>query len=172
MRMRFGNSSMCNIVYSSAHWGLPGQTEGELDQGKHATVKPIRVLIADDRLRSREGLRALLDTCEEIEVIGEASNGEEAVRMAEENCPDVVLMDVRMPVMGGVEATRLIKEKSPGVQVVILSLYTAYRISALAAGAVAFLVKGGPSDELLETIKTWGATSEHTDVNAPLLLPS
>lgn len=132
-------------------------------------AQPIRVLIADDRLRSREGLRALLDTCEEIEVIGEASNGEEAVRMAEAGGPDVVLMDVRMPVMGGVEATRCIREKSPRTRVIILSLYTAYRISALAAGAAAFLVKGGPSEELLETIRNCGNASHHPSAGAPLL---
>ncbi len=119
--------------------------------------KSIRVLIADDRLRSREGLRALLDTCVEIEVIGEASNGQEAVRMAGENRPDVVLMDARMPVMSGVKATRLISAQFPEIRVIVLSLYTTYRVSALAAGAVAFLVKGGSSEELLETIKTWGS---------------
>ncbi len=118
--------------------------------------KSIRVLIADDRQHSREGLRALLDTCVEIEVIGEAHNGQEAVRMAGENHPDVVLMDARMPVMSGINATHLISEQFPEISVIVLSLYTAYRVSALAAGAVAFLVKGGSSEELLETIKTWG----------------
>ena len=133
-------------------------------------AQPIRVLIADDRPRSREGLRALLDTCEEIEVVGEASNGEEAVRMTEKDGPDVVLMDARMPVMGGIEATRRIKEQYPGIHVVILSLYTAYRIKAMAAGAAAFLVRGGSSQELLETIKTWGSASHHPGLDASHLL--
>jgi YesN/AraC family two-component response regulator len=132
---------------------------GSISQTVSAVEKkprPIRVLIADDRLRSREGLRALLDTCVEIEVVGEAHNGQEAVRMAGESHPDVVLMDARMPVMGGVRATHLISEQFPEIRVIVLSLYTAYRASALEAGAVAFLVKGGSSEELLETIKAWG----------------
>ena len=134
--------------------------------------KSIRVLIADDRLRSREGLRALLDTCVEIEVIGEASNGQEAVRMAGENRPDVVLMDARMPVMSGVKATHLISAQFPEIRVIVLSLYTAYRVSALAAGAVAFLVKGGSSEELLETIKTWGSALPLPGDKPPLSLLS
>ncbi len=134
--------------------------------------KSIRVLIADDRLRSREGLRALLDTCVEIEVIGEAKNGQEAVRIAGENHPDVVLMDARMPVMSGVKATHLISEKFPEICVIVLSLYAAYRASALAAGAVAFLVKGGSSEELLETIKTRGRTFPLSNAQPPLSLVS
>ena len=134
--------------------------------------KSIRVLIADDRLRSREGLRALLDTCVEIEVIGEASNGQEAVRMAGENRPDVVLMDARMPVMSGVKATGLISAQFPEISVIVLSLYAAYRVSALAAGAVAFLVKGGSSEELLETIKTWGSALPLPGDKPPLSLLS
>ncbi len=129
-------------------------------------AQPIRVLIADDRPRSREGLRALLATCEEIEVVGEASNGEEAVRMTEKDGPDVVLMDARMPVMGGIEATRRIKEQYPDIHVIMLSLYTAYRLKAMAAGAAAFLVKGGSSQELLETIKTWGSASHRPGFDA------
>ncbi len=131
-------------------------------------AQPIRVLIADDRPRSREGLRALLATCEEIEVVGEASNGEEAVRMTEKDGPDVVLMDARMPVMGGIEATRRIKEQYPDIHVIMLSLYTAYRLKAMAAGAAAFLVKGGSSQELLETIKTWGSASHQPGFDASL----
>ena len=136
-----------------------GKGAGSISQTASAVEKkpkPIRVLIADDRLRSREGLRALLDTCGEIEVVGEAHNGQEAVRMAGESHPDVVLMDARMPVMNGVRATHLIHEQFPEIRVIVLSLYTAYRASALEAGAVAFLVKGGSSEELLETIKAWG----------------
>lgn len=116
-------------------------------------ARQVRVLIADDRPRSREGLRALLATSSEIKVIGEATNGHEAVRMVNEHRPDVVLMDVQMPVMDGLEATRRIKSTCPGVQVIILTLYNAYRTNALAAGAAAFLIKGCPPDELLETIR-------------------
>jgi DNA-binding NarL/FixJ family response regulator len=112
----------------------------------------MRVLIADDRSRSRDGLRALLATWPEIEVVGEAADGREAVRLVEECQPDVVLMDARMPVMDGLEATRLIKGRWPEVKVVVLTMYAAYRAEALAAGADAFLVKGCPAGELLEAI--------------------
>lgn len=112
----------------------------------------IQALIVDDRHRSRNGLRALLDTCSEIEVIGEAINGQEAVDRTEESQPDVVLMDVRMPVMDGLEATRLIKGRWPTIRVIMLTIYTTYQADALAAGADAFLVKGCPSEELLGAI--------------------
>jgi YesN/AraC family two-component response regulator len=122
-------------------------------------VPPVRVLIVDDRLRSREGLRALLATSPEIEVVGEAANGQEALRLVEEHQPDVVLMDIRMPGMNGLEATRHIKSSRPKVQVIALTLYTTYRSSALTAGAAAFLVKGIAPGKLLETIRVVGAAS-------------
>ena len=114
----------------------------------------VRVLIVDDSLRSREGLRALLATCPEVAVIGEATNGQEAVSLVNENYPDVVLLDVRMPRMNGLEATRLIKQEHPRTRVIVLTLYSAYRPCALSAGADAFLVKGVSSKKLLETIVT------------------
>jgi DNA-binding NarL/FixJ family response regulator len=112
----------------------------------------IRLLIADDAPRSRHGLRALLATWPEVEVIGEAADGREAMRLLGEYQPDVVLMDARMPVMDGLEATRLIKSKWPEIRVVVLTMYPAFRTQALAAGADAFLVKGCPPEELLEAI--------------------
>jgi DNA-binding NarL/FixJ family response regulator len=87
-----------------------------------------------------------------IEVVGEAANGREAVRLVEECRPDVVLMDARMPVMDGLQATRLIKDQWPTVRVVVLTVYAARRADALAAGADAFLVKGCPTEELLKAI--------------------
>ena len=112
----------------------------------------IRVLIADDRPRSRDGLRALLAIWPTVEVIGEATAGREAVQLVQERRPDVVLMDARMPVMDGLEATRLIKDRWPEVKVIVLTMYPSYRADALAAGTDAFLVKGCPPEELLKGI--------------------
>ncbi|HEX2922986.1 MAG TPA: response regulator transcription factor [Chloroflexota bacterium] len=114
--------------------------------------KRIRVLIADDRPRSRSGLRALLATWPDIEVVGDAADGREAVRMVEERKPTAVLMDARMPFMDGLEATRQIKRHWPQVKVVVLTMYEGCRSGALAAGADAFLVKGCPPEELWEAI--------------------
>jgi len=115
-------------------------------------VSPIRVLIADDNPRSRGGLRALLNTWPEIQVVGQASNGREAVCGVAECRPEVVLMDARMPVMDGLEATRLIKKKWPAVKIVVLTIYTTCQTEALAAGSDAFLIKGCPGEELLAAI--------------------
>lgn len=111
-----------------------------------------RVLIADDRPRSRSGLRALLDLRPEIVVVGEAADGRDAVQLVEELRPDVVLMDARMPVMDGVQATRIIKERWPGIKVIVLTIHAGYRADALTAGADAFLVKGCPQTKLLAAI--------------------
>jgi DNA-binding NarL/FixJ family response regulator len=111
-----------------------------------------RVLIADDRPRSRSGLRAVLALRPEIEIVGEAADGQEAVRLVAECRPDVVLMDARMPVMDGVDATRLIKERWPQIRVILLTMYPTYREDALDAGADAFLVKGCPPEQLLAAI--------------------
>jgi len=133
----------------------------------------IRVLIADDNARSRTGLRALLSTTRlipsqapgedgpseawsQIEVVAEAADGREAVRRVEECKPEVVLMDVRMPVLDGLEATRLIKNKCPEIKIVMLTLYATCRAEALAVGADAFLVKGCPNEDLFAAILNKG----------------
>ena len=113
---------------------------------------PKRILIADDQRSARKGLRALLALCSEVEVIGEAMDGQEAVNLTATRQPDVVIMDVRMPVMDGLEATRRIKSQTPGVKVVVLTLHAEYQAAALAAGADVFLVKGGPTEAFWDAI--------------------
>jgi DNA-binding NarL/FixJ family response regulator len=111
-----------------------------------------RVLIADDRARSRHGLRALLTTYPGIEVVGEAGNGKEALRLVEERQPDAVVMDAKMPGMDGLTATRAIKGRWPEIKVIMLTMYSARRADALGSGADAFLMKGCPPQELLSAI--------------------
>jgi len=115
-------------------------------------AQPIRVLIADDSVRTREGLRALFAAKPEITVVGEAANGQDAVRLVAECRPDVVLMDVQMPVLDGVQATQLIKQQWPAVTVIVLTMYPTEQTAALAAGADAFVIKGSAPERLLATL--------------------
>jgi DNA-binding NarL/FixJ family response regulator len=111
-----------------------------------------KVLIVDDRTQTREGLKALLATAQPVQVVGEAVDGREAMHLIDVRQPDVVLMDASMPVMDGLEATRLVKAHWPEVRVIVLTIHTGLRAEALAAGADAFLVKGCPAGELLAAI--------------------
>jgi DNA-binding NarL/FixJ family response regulator len=115
-------------------------------------AQPTRVLIADDSVRARDGLRALLTMRPEIEVVGEATNGQDAVRLVAECRPDIVLMDLHMPVLDGVQATWQIKQQWPAVTVVVLTMYAVDQSAALAAGADTFLLKGGTPERLLAAL--------------------
>jgi DNA-binding NarL/FixJ family response regulator len=114
--------------------------------------QPTRVLIADDRPRSREGIKALIASWPEVEVVGEATNGQEAVQLVEKCRPDVVLMDALMPVMDGLEATRVVKDRWPEVKVIVLTIHASCRLDALTAGADAFLIKGCLAADLFRAI--------------------
>jgi DNA-binding NarL/FixJ family response regulator len=115
--------------------------------------QPVRIVIADDQPRACQGLQALLATWPEIEIVGKAANGQEAIQLVEQCQPDVVLMDMRMPVMDGLEATHLIKARWPQVKVVALTMYATYRADALTAGADVFLLKGCPVNDLLNAVE-------------------
>jgi DNA-binding NarL/FixJ family response regulator len=112
----------------------------------------MRVLIVDDQKRTRQSLNLLLKTIHSVSEIREASDGLEAVALAQEMQPDVVLTDARMPKMDGVEAARIIKTSWPHIQVIVLSMYPEYRESALAAGADAFVSKGEPPQDLVKVV--------------------
>ena len=115
----------------------------------------IRVLIADDHVIVREGLRMLLEAEPDIEVIGEAAEGQEAVDKTIELRPDVVIMDITMPGMNGMEATRLIKNHSPDVKVLALTMHESdeYFFQILNAGASGYVIKGGSSRELITALR-------------------
>lgn len=114
----------------------------------------MRVLLADDHQILRDGIRRGLENAGET-VVGEAGNGEEAVKLAAEHDPDIVLMDLSMPIMDGVAATQLIKESNPRTRVVVLSMHDdpSRTRAALEAGAVAYLTKGTSFAEVLETLR-------------------
>lgn len=114
--------------------------------------KKTRLVLADDNPRARKGMRAMLTARSDVEVVGEASQGDEAIALVEALQPDVALLDVRMPVKDGVQATRTIKKRWPKVRVVLISMYTDYQVEALSTGADAFLVKGCPAEELMAAI--------------------
>jgi DNA-binding NarL/FixJ family response regulator len=118
-------------------------------------MSPIRVLVADDHFVVRTGLRAVIDPEPDMEVVAEAGTGEQALQRFRQHRPDVTLMDLRMPVMDGVEATRAIRKESPHARVVVLTTYDGdediYR--ALSAGARAYLLKDTQREELLEVIR-------------------
>jgi len=112
----------------------------------------INLMIVDDSSRARSALEALLSLRRGLKIIARASNGLEAVNMIEEFMPDVVLMDAKMPVMDGLEATRIIKSRWPCIKVVILSMYSEFITEAFSNGADEFLVKGCSVDEILSAI--------------------
>ena len=118
-------------------------------------MKTIRVLLVDDQALFRDGLRAVLSVHPGIEVIGEAANGEEAVALARRLAPHVALMDLRMPGMNGVEATRRIRVADPGCQVIVLTTFDDDEqvFDALRAGAVGYLLKGSSPEKLTEAIR-------------------
>jgi DNA-binding NarL/FixJ family response regulator len=116
---------------------------------------PIRILLADDQALFREGLHTLLSIQPDLDIVGEAANGEEALRLAATLRPDVVLMDLQMPVLDGVAATQALKSRQPDVRVIVLTTFDddEYVFEGLRAGAVGYLLKDTPSDRLVEAIR-------------------
>lgn len=114
----------------------------------------LRILMADDHTLVRQGLRKILEEVKDWEVIGEANNGREAVRQTIEKKPDVAILDVGMPQLGGIEATRQIVRRASGVRVLILSMYAdeAYVTQALQAGAKGYLLKDSADTDLIRAV--------------------
>lgn len=115
----------------------------------------IKVLLAEDHTIVRKGLRSLLEPLQDIEVVGEAENGRDAVEQAERSHPDIVVMDHAMPVLNGLEATRQIKRRQPEIKVLILTMHTneEYVFQFLKSGASGYLVKQSAPDELVAAIR-------------------
>jgi DNA-binding NarL/FixJ family response regulator len=126
----------------------------------------VRVLIVDDHPVVRTGLRGMLEGEPSLEVVGEASDGEEGVELTERLSPNVVLMDLRMPGVGGVEATARIKERMPDAHVLVLTTYdsSADILRAIEAGATGYLLKDAPREELFRAVR---AAAQDKPVLAP-----
>lgn len=118
-------------------------------------MSPIRVLIADDHRLFRQGLRQICEIVGRFEVVGEADNGQEAVQLTRQLQPDVVLMDINMPVLDGVQATSLITQDHPSARVIILTMYRQdnYVFEAIKAGARGYLLKDADEQDLIDAVR-------------------
>ncbi len=118
--------------------------------------KKVRILVADDHTVLRQGLTQLLSQEPDFEIVGEAANGVEAIDLAEKLQPDVILMDLGMPVMDGIEATRIIHQASPKIRIIWLSMYLKQDVGKdiVNAGAVGFVSKSEPKKQLLKVIRS------------------
>ncbi|MEL6578191.1 MAG: response regulator transcription factor, partial [Cyanobacteria bacterium J06621_12] len=116
----------------------------------------IRLLLVDDQSIIREGLSSLLQAQPDLEIVGEAENGEQAIALSLELLPDIVLMDIRMPVMDGVAAIRRLKEQAPAIKILVLTTFDddRYVAQAMAYGADGYLLKDTPSKELAQAIRS------------------
>lgn len=116
----------------------------------------VRIVLADDHTLVRQGLRKILEERAGFEVVGEAGDGREAVSLAVELAPDVAILDIAMPMLGGVEATRQIARRAPGVHILIVSMYAheAYVTQALQAGASGYLLKDSVGTDLLRAVES------------------
>jgi DNA-binding NarL/FixJ family response regulator len=133
----------------------------------------IRILIADDHKMVRRGLQLFLTSQRDIQIVGEASTGQEALEMAASLAPDIVLMDIHMPVMGGIEATQRLAISHPKVKVIILTSFTDqdHALPAIRAGAKGYLLKDLEPDELVQAVRrvNEGKVELHPDVAGQLM---
>jgi two-component system response regulator NreC len=123
--------------------------------GFRSGMKPIRILLADDHAVVRQGFKMILSAQSDMEIVGEAGNGREAVSLAEQLRPDVVVMDVAMPELNGIEATRRLGESVPHTRVVALSMHkdNVYVREILRAGARGYLLKDSPAGDLVAAVR-------------------
>lgn len=134
----------------------------------------IKVLIADDQAILADGIKSVLSSDGELEVVGIAGNGEEAVRLTEELSPDVVLMDIRMPVMNGVISTQQIKRARPEVKVLVLTTFddSDYILGAINNGASGYLLKDTSASALIDSIKNAYAGISSCPPRSPVTSPT
>jgi DNA-binding NarL/FixJ family response regulator len=116
----------------------------------------IRILLADDHSITRNGLKTILSLYDDMVLVGEASNGNDAIKICKKTNPDIILMDLDMPIMDGVSATGIIKKECPGVKVIALTSFTDKKLvrNAIKAGASSYIVKNISPDELINTVRS------------------
>ena len=133
--------------------GSPGTSAAPPEASLHA--EPIRTMIVDDHALFRRGLEMVLEEEQDIELVGQASDGAEAVEKAAESLPDVVLIDIRMPRSSGIEACRAMKEAAPSAKIVILTISDEEEdlFEAIRSGASGYLLKDIPLDELADSVR-------------------
>jgi DNA-binding NarL/FixJ family response regulator len=133
--------------------GSPGASAAPSDASPH--TEPIRAMIVDDHALFRRGLEMVLEEEQDIELVGQASDGAEAVEKAAESLPDVVLMDIRMPRSSGIEACRAMKEAAPSAKIIILTISDEEEdlFEAIRAGASGYLLKDIPLDEVADAVR-------------------
>jgi len=143
-------ASVSDISNADSLASVPGATDANAEP-----LEPIRVLLADDHIMVREGTRRILEREPDLKVVAEAGNGRETVTLVEQLHPDVALVDISMPVMNGIEATRGIKRVAPQTAVLILSAYEddEYVFAVLEAGAAGYLLKNARSSELIDAVR-------------------
>jgi DNA-binding NarL/FixJ family response regulator len=126
-------------------------------------MKPIRILLADDHELLRAGLRSLLNDIDGFEVVGQAANGREALALVEELCPDIVLMDILMPEMNGLDATARLVSRFPNLRVIILSMNSSeeYVLQAMRAGAAGYLLKNIGPTEMKKALRVVARGEKH-----------
>lgn len=145
----------------------------QVAEGAGGQTQMLRVVIADDHDLFREGLRQLLETVDDIEVVGEASTGHQAIKLVKDHQPDVVLMDISMPELDGIQATEFIVQRFPETQVVVLTMYTddEYAIHAIRAGAKGYLLKNTRSSDVVQAIRLAAAGGSTIDPSlGPVLM--
>ncbi|MES9898359.1 MAG: response regulator transcription factor [Sedimenticola sp.] len=131
-------------------------------------AKPIRVILVDDHRLVLDGIMARLESVEDIEVVGQAGNGAEAIEQVAEKQPDVVLMDLAMPVMNGLEATKILHKDYPETRILILSMHDSreYIVQLMEAGASGYVLKDVSCDELVNAIRTVDQGNTHFSAGA------
>lgn len=152
------------ILCPKYYYNSPG-SGGELRRIVFSMPRPVSILIADDNLYMREGLHILISPLEDMKVIGEASNGEETIKMAGELSPDIILMDINMSPVNGFEATRKILKQFPDIKIIGLSLHTepAYCKNLMRLGAKGYMTKSSPYNEIIIAIREVAAGRKYID---------